>query len=500
MEGTVIYSAARALEAPGCPPAEPCPPVEPCRCDCQGNPDRKLIDAGPKKPFALPFSVGKDYKHVSADAEGDDQHKGGGGKQKFEHVSQNDIKNAALAEAATEEKKEAEAKEPAPFEPPPKPMADTAKPPAFLAAMFHKEHGGGAGADAAAQPQTDAGGAAALAAAPAAAPAPAPASAAAAATGIAAPPASALTDQCGLPDAYRGAMEALSWVGRPKVDATFVIAEGLHAAEHKRGVAKVHSTLYPGSRTALGGQDLWHLVNKNDWDPNCMRAIRETLTARPGADFIDVGAWVGVTTMMASIMGAGKVLALEPDPAAFEELWANVRLNPELVGSKAHVYRHCASDRVEKATITSVVGSTSWMLDGWDAASAAPGEVEAPWTVHCSPISAIAAAHGMTPSSVGLLRISPPPGMELYIGKTVLDWVRETPPGAPKPGVWLVLHTQKWGDKAMGESALLRRACMRALSSFLHHLLGHTLTNTLTRTHARTHARQNFPRNAQGTT
>jgi FkbM family methyltransferase len=100
--------------------------------------------------------------------------------------------------------------------------------------------------------------------------------------------------------------------------------------------------------------------------------------------------------MMASIMGAGKVLALEPDPAAFEELWANVRLNPELVGSKAHVYRHCASDRVEKATITSVVGSTSWMLDGWDAASAAPGEVEAPWTVHCSPISAIAAAHGRT--------------------------------------------------------------------------------------------------------
>jgi FkbM family methyltransferase len=195
-------------------------------------------------------------------------------------------------------------------------------------------------------------------------------------------------------------------------------------------------------------------VTRNDWDPNMARALRETLTARPGANVIDVGAWVGTATLLAGVLGAGKVLALEPDPLAFEELWANVRHNPDLA-QRTWVYRHCASDRSETVSVTSVVGSTAYLLGGWDAKSAPAGEGESTWSAPCSTIPALAAAHGLPPESVGLLRISAAqPGMELYIGKTVLDWAMSTPPGAPKPGIWLTLHTHKWGDKTLGASCV----------------------------------------------
>ena len=113
------------------------------------------------------------------------------------------------------------------------------------------------------------------------------------------------------------------------------------------------------------------------------------------------------------------------------------------------------SDRAEAVSVKSVAGSTAYLLDGWDAKSAPAGEVESTWSAQCSTIPALAAAHGLLPESVGLLRISAAqPGMELYIGKTVLDWAMSTPPGAPKPGIWLTLHTHKWGDKTLGASCV----------------------------------------------
>lgn len=280
-------------------------------------------------------------------------------------------------------------------------------------------------------------------------------------------------------------MDALAWLGRPQVQASFVLALGKHAAENKVASATVHSTLYPGSRSALGGVDIWALVSRNDWEANSARVLRETLAARPGADVIDIGAWVGATALHAALLGAGKVLAVEPDPLAFEELWANVRLNPATVGGRTVALRHCASDRAEVVAMKTVPGSTAYLLGGWEAASAAPGEVESTWSVHCAPIPALAAAHGMTPGSVGLLKVSAAPGMELYIGKTVLDWAMSTPAGQPKPGLWLTLHTHKWGDKTLGEwqqqgqQQRAQRAAHTPLSHTHTHSPSHTLTHSL---------------------
>lgn len=46
-----------------------------------------------------------------------------------------------------------------------------------------------------------------------------------------------------------------------------------------------------------------------------------------GGDFVDVGAHIGMYSLVAAAGTSGRVLALEPNPAAREQLVANVRLN-----------------------------------------------------------------------------------------------------------------------------------------------------------------------------
>jgi FkbM family methyltransferase len=57
----------------------------------------------------------------------------------------------------------------------------------------------------------------------------------------------------------------------------------------------------------------------------------EVLRARlgPGVRYVDIGAWIGPTVLVAAATGAA-VEGFEPDPAAFQELRANVDANPEL--------------------------------------------------------------------------------------------------------------------------------------------------------------------------
>lgn len=75
--------------------------------------------------------------------------------------------------------------------------------------------------------------------------------------------------------------------------------------------------------------DFWARVDGGTWEPGVIRALG-TL-ARPGAAFVDLGAWVGALSLYAAARGA-RVLALEPDPVAFADLVRNVAANPDLAG------------------------------------------------------------------------------------------------------------------------------------------------------------------------
>ncbi len=71
----------------------------------------------------------------------------------------------------------------------------------------------------------------------------------------------------------------------------------------------------------------WARVEVGAWEPHTLAAIREE--AAPGTWFLDVGAWVGATAMLAAVCGA-RVIALEPDPVARDQLAANLAANPDL--------------------------------------------------------------------------------------------------------------------------------------------------------------------------
>jgi FkbM family methyltransferase len=71
----------------------------------------------------------------------------------------------------------------------------------------------------------------------------------------------------------------------------------------------------------------WAKAEAGDWEPETLAALERI--AGPGVLVLDIGAWVGPTTLFSAALGAD-VLAVEADPAAFALLAANVAANPQL--------------------------------------------------------------------------------------------------------------------------------------------------------------------------
>jgi FkbM family methyltransferase len=72
----------------------------------------------------------------------------------------------------------------------------------------------------------------------------------------------------------------------------------------------------------------WNKVQEKRWEQATIAAISDLI--EPGAVFIDIGAWIGPTTLLAAHRGA-EVHAYEPDPVALAELKVNLALNPDLL-------------------------------------------------------------------------------------------------------------------------------------------------------------------------
>ena len=68
------------------------------------------------------------------------------------------------------------------------------------------------------------------------------------------------------------------------------------------------------------GWDFWKLYDDGEWEPETKEVLSRFLY--PGSIFVDIGAWIGPVTMWALELGAD-VIAIEPDPVAFEMLKHN---------------------------------------------------------------------------------------------------------------------------------------------------------------------------------
>lgn len=71
----------------------------------------------------------------------------------------------------------------------------------------------------------------------------------------------------------------------------------------------------------------WARVDESAWEPETLATIASHVG--PGVTFLDLGAWVGPTTLLAASLGAN-CIAVEADPEALRQLRSNLAVNPEL--------------------------------------------------------------------------------------------------------------------------------------------------------------------------
>lgn len=68
----------------------------------------------------------------------------------------------------------------------------------------------------------------------------------------------------------------------------------------------------------------WRRFENGSWEPETFKIFYRLI--RPDTTFLDIGAWIGPTTLYAA-KRAKRVFSFEPDPIAFFELCRNLELN-----------------------------------------------------------------------------------------------------------------------------------------------------------------------------
>jgi len=100
--------------------------------------------------------------------------------------------------------------------------------------------------------------------------------------------------------------------------------------------------VYPFATEGTGTESWWKNV-KRGWEEDSLYALKAMLMHRPGATYIDFGSWIGPTVLF-STPYAAKVYALEPDLAAFQQVYWNVKANPH-IAPKVSVQNLCISNQ-----------------------------------------------------------------------------------------------------------------------------------------------------------
>ena len=236
----------------------------------------------------------------------------------------------------------------------------------------------------------------------------------------------------------------------------------------------VHATKRPGASYGPH-REFWETFSDGTWEPNTFRVMQAALGARPGGAHLDIGSWVGPTTLFAAALGARRVVALEPDPRAFNELLANVRLNPTLAAAVA-AHRHCLAGASGAVTMTgpAPLGSSMSRVGGGVARiPAAPGQEEnwgqrsASWPAHCSSPADFAARIGLRPAELALVKVDVE-GAEAALLPALVQWLAggsgsgsgsgSGDGGAVKPPLFVELHTRMWAGEARASALAVARA------------------------------------------
>lgn len=164
----------------------------------------------------------------------------------------------------------------------------------------------------------------------------------------------------------------------------------------------------------------WEDHFSGSWEAPTKRVIDRLVR---GGTFVDIGAWIGPVSLWASRRGA-RVIAAEPDPAAYPHLFFNLRTNcPDAVAKRIAISDHDG---------TTLLGTTSGWGDSMSSVTSETNRVE----VCCLTLESF-----LEPLDLGDLQLIK---MDIEGGEGVVipqcaDYLRRL--GAP---LCLSLHPQWW--------------------------------------------------------
>ena len=137
-----------------------------------------------------------------------------------------------------------------------------------------------------------------------------------------------------------------------------------------RAIAKAGVTFDVTDRAE--DRTFWDFYETDAWEPDTVAVFSRWL--RPSTRYVDLGAWIGPTVLLAA-PSVSRVVCVEPDPLAFAALTENLDLNPE-AAAKTLAVPAAIGPRDGRAVLTSP-GS------GGDSNSsvARPGDAGSRWEI-----------------------------------------------------------------------------------------------------------------------
>jgi FkbM family methyltransferase len=218
---------------------------------------------------------------------------------------------------------------------------------------------------------------------------------------------------------------SVEWTGRAKKNVRFLNDPTYEVAVYKNDF--LGTTLW---------KDYWDLVDRGQWEPQTLTALRFFLKGHRDAAYIDFGAWIGPTVLFAGLL-CDHVYALEPDPLAFSALVANVNANPE-VAARTNTFFECINVETGVLEMEGTGDSTSRMTGKlkWDRAGGQK------WTVPCRTLPAFIADNGI--KNLRLIKMDTE-GAEVYLLPSLKPWLESFGPGK-KPAIWLSMHVPFWSE------------------------------------------------------
>jgi len=93
--------------------------------------------------------------------------------------------------------------------------------------------------------------------------------------------------------------------------------------------------------------DIWKMINNKTWDSETFEFFKNFV--RPDKNVIDLGGWIGTTTLQAYAYNPKQVYSIEADPANFQTLKHNIAKN--YAGDKIKAFNACLTDKKNSGKI-----------------------------------------------------------------------------------------------------------------------------------------------------